>query len=355
MIDLRTGFHVRKLGLLAAVLFVSVSCATSAGGNREQEAASEPATRPAGGDPIAVADAVARVNDELVARGEFDEILDANRLRIELQTGEPLAAEQEASLQRQVLDSLVMLTILRQESEAVGIELDAARLQQQLDGIQAQFPSEQAYLTALEEQGFTPESLEREIARQILVEQLIEQEVYAGIEVGPALVRSFYDENPQFFEQGEQVAARHIIFTTQGIDDEEVIADKRELLEELRADLVAGSIEFEDAARQFSEGPSGPDGGNLGTFGRGQMVPPFEEAAFALEVGEISEIVETDFGFHLIEVTERLPEQTVPFEEVEASIIEYLVQQEREIAAQSYVEGLRSEAEVEELIEIGTP
>jgi peptidyl-prolyl cis-trans isomerase C len=105
-------------------------------------------------------------------------------------------------------------------------------------------------------------------------------------------------------------------------------------------------------ARTHSQGPSGPSGGSLGVFGRGQMVPEFEDQAFSLEVGEVSDVFETQFGYHIVQVTERVPATTLSFEESREQIRQFLTEAERNEGAQQYVEELRAAATVEELISL---
>src|SRR4029450_5651220 len=106
--------------------------------------------------------------------------------------------------------------------------------------------------------------------------------------------------------------------------------------------------DFATLAKESSEDPgSAPKGGDLGTFGRGQMVPAFEQAAFALKPGEVSGIVETPFGFHIIKVTERIPARKLPFAEVKDRLKLEMVQQKRQRAQQSFVNSLRAKAQIE--------
>lgn len=325
---------------VAVLLFVNPLWA---GGNREREA--EPET-----PEVATEDLVALVNNQGVTREEFDEIVESNIVRYEAQSNESFPQEQRSQLERQVLQGLITRTILEQEIESLGITVAEAELQETLSQFKSQFPTEDAYRTALQQQGFTDQSFERELERQMRIERLITTQVMDNLTVDEAELRAFYDDNPQYFEQPEQVSARHIILTTEGVD-EAGRADKRRRLEDIRR-RIAGGADFGEMAREFSEGPSAGDGGRLGTFGRGQMVPEFEEAAFSLGVGEVSGIVETQFGYHILEVTDRIPPQSVPYEDVRPSIEEFLMEDTRNQAAQQYVEGLRDAAEVETLIDL---
>ena len=337
-------------------MFVGLSVAF-AGGNRESgESAPQSETTDQGAvegrEELGQLDgAIARVNGVLIDREEFDAVVESNIYRYEYQSGQTFDEAQRGLLERQVLDGLITRTVLEQEGVELDIVITDERLAETLEQFKSQFPNESAYQIALEEQGFSEADFEVELRRQMMIEELIRVEVYETIEVDEAEVRAFYDGNPQYFERPEQVAARHIIFTTQEDLDEAQRSARRDELASIRQRIVDGA-DFTEMAREHSQGPSAPNGGDLGVFGRGQMVVPFEEAAFALEVGEISEIVETQFGYHIIQVTERIPAQTQGLEDVSAEIEQFLTEEARNRAAQEYVQALREAAEVEEFLEI---
>jgi peptidyl-prolyl cis-trans isomerase C len=337
------------------ILFV-IPAIAFAGGNREEEESAAPTETESSapeqqGDPIAIEDAVARVNGQLVGREEFDEAVDGSISRYEIQSGQQFDQAQRPLLERQVLDGLITRTILEQETERLEIVVEDERFQQTLGQVLSQFPNESAYQMALEQQGFTEEQFEAELRRQMLIEELIRSQVYDQVEVQEEAMRGFYDANPQYFQQPEQVAARHIILTTDDDPSEDERAALQAELAGIREEIVNGA-DFAEMARTHSQGPSGPDGGSLGVFGRGQMVPEFEEQAFSLEVGAISEVFETDFGYHIVQVTERVPATTLSFEESREQIREFLIEAERNESAQEYVEDLRDAATVEELISL---
>ena len=155
------------------------------------------------------------------------------------------------------------------------------------------------------------------------------EKALSAVTVTTQEVREFYDEHKDEFVAPETVTASHIL-----VEDEDKIR-------EIAADIAAGKITFEDAAAQFSTCPSGKQGGSLGEFGRGQMVPEFEEAAFAMSVGEISEPVKTQFGFHLIKLEAKSEAENLTFEQVEAQLRKTVLQTKQQAAYSSKINQLK--------------
>jgi peptidyl-prolyl cis-trans isomerase D len=159
---------------------------------------------------------------------------------------------------------------------------------------------------------------------------LVDKGVLRGrMEVPEAELRAFYDQNPDQFTREEQVQARHILLRT----DKRTAAEARAELEAARA-RIAGGEDFAAVARELSEDPgSAARGGDLGAFGRGRMVPAFEEAAFGAEVGELVGPFDSDFGVHLLEVTQHLPGGSVPFAEAREAVRSRLASERLDAAA----------------------
>ncbi|MEE1086686.1 MAG: peptidylprolyl isomerase [Schaedlerella sp.] len=147
--------------------------------------------------------------------------------------------------------------------------------------------------------------------------QLAVNETIKDITVEADEVKAFYDENPQNFKKEETVSAKHILVK----EEEECV----KVLEEIKN----GEKTFEDAAKECSTCPSGQNGGDLGEFGKGQMVKEFEDAAFAAEIGAVVGPVQTQFGYHLIKVENKSEASVIPFEEVEEKITQTLLQQKQ--------------------------
>jgi len=168
--------------------------------------------------------------------------------------------------------------------------------------------------------------------------------------VKPEAVADFYQKNQDKFQQGPRVRASHILI---GIPQNADAATKQQAkakADALLKDLKSGK-DFAATAKANSQDPgSAPNGGDLGYFEQGQMVPPFEQAAFALKPGEMSEIVESQFGYHIIKVADRQDSRVVPLDEAKGQIEEFLSQQNRHAQTELFVNALRAKAKIEILI-----
>ena len=175
------------------------------------------------------------------------------------------------------------------------------------------------------------EEFERIIAnaRREILAQLAMKKLFAAVEVTEEDCKAFYEQNPQFFQQGETVSAKHIL-----------VKEEAECIEVLES--IKGGEAFEDAAKRVSTCPSKERGGDLGAFSRGQMVPEFENAAFDAEIGALVGPVKTQFGYHLIKVENKQEATVVPFEQVAPQISMSLQQQKQGEAYGAKVEELKA-------------
>jgi peptidyl-prolyl cis-trans isomerase D len=168
----------------------------------------------------------------------------------------------------------------------------------------------------------------------------------AKIVVPEADVKRAYDENIEQYSTPEQIRASHILLKTEGKDDAAVKARIEDILKQAK-----GGADFGELAKKYSEDESNAkNGGDLDYFGHGKMVPEFDAVAFTLQPGQISDVVKTQFGYHIIKLTDRKPGRVVPFEEAAQQIKQFLEGQKKQQHADAFIEGLKKKSKIEVLI-----
>jgi peptidyl-prolyl cis-trans isomerase SurA len=261
------------------------------------------------GDGRQLVDGIAAVvGDQVILESEVDEELYLYQAR----AGGEVTSDEEALAKRdEILREMVdeMLLVAKAKRDTITLdpgELDA-EITRRLADLRARHGSEEAFQAALAKEGFTEADLKKtysdDIERRLLAQKVVDKEVRPRVDVTWAEVTAYYNEHTAevgAVPEGYEVAG--ILITPRVSEDAKKAAYAR--LAEVRARLDRGEA-FEDLAKQYSDDPSGANGGDLGTFGRGAMVPEFEEAAFALNPGETSGVVTTRFGFHLIQVVDK--------------------------------------------------
>ncbi|MBI4831796.1 MAG: peptidylprolyl isomerase [Candidatus Lindowbacteria bacterium] len=294
-------------------------------------------------------DKIASVNGVIIKRSDFDR--EAKRLQRQVSMmGKPLAPSEISDMRKEVLDNLIGAELLYQESQKAGIKVEETAINEKIDALKKRFPAETDYQNWLAKMGATEVELKSQLERRDAVELFVNKEVVEKISVPEEEMKDFYDKNPDFFKQPEQVKASHILIKVDQNADPAQKAEARKKIEEIQQKLKEGA-DFAELGKEHSDCPSKVKGGDLGYFRRGQMVKPFEEAAFALNPGEMSDIVETNFGFHIIKVTDKKSEGTTPYDEVKARLETYLKQQKVQDAVSAYVDKLEENAKIERYLE----
>jgi peptidyl-prolyl cis-trans isomerase C len=288
------------------------------------------------------------VNGKVILRAD----LDREMQRVEQQfasMGKQIKDFQLLQIKMKVLETLIARELLYQESQNKGVQIDDAALKARMKKIKDRFPSEEDFKNALSRANLNEDSLKSQIGRQLAIQSFIDEDLAAETTVSAKETREYYDNNPDRFRQPEKLRASHILIKVESAADETQKAEARKKLEEVQQKLEDGAS-FADLAREYSEGPSNSKGGDLGFFARGQMVPPFEEAAFAMEPGQVSDIVQTRFGYHLIKVVDKRPESKLAYAEVKDKLQNQLRQKKVQEEVTAHVEELKSEAEIERFL-----
>ncbi len=288
-----------------------------------------------------------------VATFEGGEVTEGELQQFAQQSGlgelDPKSPEYETAVQ-QVMPQLVGIEIAKTYAQEQNITVSGEEVDQELETIKQQvgeqarasgqdLENQEAFDQALEQNNISEEELRQDIQENLPVQQ-VQERVAGDAEPSEDEVQNFYDENKAAqFTQPAQRCMRHILFTK----------DQQQKAEEVKTQLQ-GDGDFAALATENSQDPgSAEKGGDLGCLGEGETVPPFEEAAFAAEQGEIVGPVETEFGFHVIEVTEIREEQTQPIEDVEAQITDQLAATQQEEEFTRWIEDQKEQRNVKYL------
>ena len=296
--------------------------------------------------PEKLPEVIARVNGESVTRKDVEGYV----RNLEGRAGGPVPAEQRDRIYRGIIDQLVGYKLLVQEAKARKIAVADAEVNAKIDEVKKQFPSEDLFMQTLIDRKLTIDQMKADAKRDIAIARMIDAEIASRIALKPAQVEDFYKNNQDQFTQPERVRASHILISVPEGGDAAAKAQAKTKAQQIPKDVKAGK-DFAALARQHSQDPgSAPNGGDLGFFQQGQMVGPFNDVAFGLKPGATSDLVETQFGYHIIRVAEKQPGRTVPLEEARPKVEQYLENLNKETETDAFVKSLRAKGKVKILI-----
>jgi len=281
------------------------------------------------------------VNDEAISTWEVGLLVPQIQNEMAALGQDPNSSELIGRSVQRAIDSL----LLAQEARTFGIEPDMARVDEKMDALAEGAGGYAALEAELITSGVTFDQLKATVIQADIVRTLVETRIVPGIEISDEDVQAFYDENPDLFKRVDKIHCRHILFVVDPDADDETreAARKKAVLAHARA--LSGE-NFAALAFELSEGPNAARGGDLGFTARGQMVESFDEVVWGLEPGEISEVVESRLGFHVIKVEEFVPGEVIPLDEARQLIIQMLRQQRTGMALGNHVAELRDAAEI---------
>jgi peptidyl-prolyl cis-trans isomerase C len=288
------------------------------------------------------------VNGKSIAYGDFQREMQLYQRRKQSQgIQEQATAGQDNNA---VINDMINRELMYQESVKKKMKVEPETIQEEFSAIQRQFPDQQQFEGWLASLNLTEKKLKEEISQRQGIRNLIEAEIAPKVKITESEARVFYTSNPNLFQRPEEVHAQHILIKVENEADERKKADARKKIQGLKKRLDSGE-EFSAIAKSQSDCPSAQNNGDLGFFSRGRMVPAFENAAFELKPGQISQVVETQFGFHLIKVLEHRPAVSLKFEEVQDRISDELSNRQIYAEVLKYVEHLRKSAKIETFIQ----
>lgn len=262
-----------------------------------------------------------------------------------LYSGQQISASQMPEFKKAILEKLIDRELLFQASAKEGVKVEDAKVEEQISQIKKQFPDEKTMEKTLADKGITLEEIRGQIKKSMAVEGLIKTKFEAGVTVDDSKADAFYKEHADKFKKPDAVKASHILAKC---DKNDAAGCKKaeDKIKDLRKKISDGG-DFAALAKANSDCPSKEQGGDLGEFGKGQMVKPFEDAAFAMKPGDLSQPVKTDFGWHIIKVTGKTAAGVIPFAEVKDQIKNMLKNKDVSAKIRTYLEEMKKDAKIQ--------
>ena len=292
--------------------------------------------------PLRDNDVVAHVNGAVIYRKSVRDIVQGV---LSVQDTPPDAAT-VTKLADDALTSLISLELLYQESQARGVVVSDAAIDEEISRTRSQFPDQKAFDAALKAKGMSIADLRQDTRKTMAVNRLLESTAWKDIRVPPERLKEFYEQNREEFKHPAQTRASHILVRVpEGASTAQRNA-ARERAQSLLDKLHAGA-DFAQLAQQNSDDPgSAAHGGDLGYFAKGEMVDSFEHQASALAPGQLSGVVSTPYGFDIIKVTDRRGADYETLDEARERITAVLTKTERERRESELVAQLRQKAKI---------
>ena len=349
--------HGAAIGAMALVILAAMASTPSAPGAATTTA---PAPPPAGSTApapkttatapkparAAGTDVIARVNGGPILRRDFDLMVQVQfRQRGPGQRRhEDLQAVREAAL-----DTLIDGELLYQKAAQAKITIGDAEVREAAARLKTQLGTPEEAADFLKESGISDRDLDGQVRRSLMVKRYVDRDVAPEIEVTDAQARAWYDAHPEAMTRPESVRISQIVVHVPPQAAAVPRAAARQKIEEILKELKAGK-EFAEMARLYSDGPEAKRGGDVGwIWAGGGALPPVERAALALQPGQMSDIVESRRGFHLIKATERRPAGPIPFADARDRIVARILDEQRDERVRVFVAELRRGARIEKV------
>jgi peptidyl-prolyl cis-trans isomerase SurA len=295
-----------------------------------------------------VEEIVARVNNQIITLSDYEKA--AQQLTEEVRqdcqncTQDQLQAEMKER-QKNLLRDMIDQQLLIERAKDMGLDVDT-ELVKQLDEVRKQnnLATMDDLEKAVEKQGIVWEDYKQQMKNSLLTQKVIQQEVGGQMDIGPDEIKKYYDAHKQDFVRKEQVDLSEIFLSTEGKTPEEIAAIKTKA-DDLHKRIVNGD-DFAELAKRRSEGSTAQDGGELGSYERGQLAPQLADAVFKLDRNGLTDVIQTKTGFEILKVNEHYQAGLQPLDKVSDQITNILYKQKMPPAMRTYLAGLREESYV---------
>jgi peptidyl-prolyl cis-trans isomerase SurA len=290
---------------------------------------------------------VAVVNQEIITLSEVEKW--TNPLKHEIVAGDRLEKhERMETLWRQVLEKLIEEKLIDQEVKKSGIKISSKEIEAALEEVKRRnaITTQEDLVKALTNEGLTLETYKKQIEKGLQRQKLIRWSVKVEAKPGEEELKDFYKRNIRRYPTNETYRASHILFIIPKEATPEAMGEIRKKAQKV-LERIKGGEDFGEMALIYSEDASSKNRGDLGYFKRGELVPAFERTVLRLKVGEVSEIVRTDYGFHIIKLLDQKGTEPLPFEEVKEKVQADYYENEMEKAIRQYITNLKEKSVIE--------
>ena len=337
------SIHSLATVCLALFLATTLTRAADATKSNTKEKPANPAVTTRPEKPLVVPDPVAVVDGIEIKKSELVDAFNA----VLAQSGkkpDEISNEQALDGYRAILNDLIIDKLLTKLSDKQ--EVSDADVTEAFNKFKAQFQSENQMNEEIKHAGQSLDKINANIRASLKEQKWIDAQIAGKVSVTDADEQEFYDKHPDYFKVPDTVRASHILIAVPENAKPEEVAEKEKKAKEIAAKVKKGD-DFAKLAKENSEDPGSKEsGGDLNFFAKDRMVPEFADAAFKMNKGDISDPVKTQFGFHIIKVTDKKEARTIPFPEVKEKIAAYLKDAKHKTAIEEYITQLRAKADV---------
>jgi len=343
-----TSAYFRNAAILSCLtLLIIFACKKSdipAAENSFSEQVNEKAA-PKKDDASTTQNMVVEVNGIKLTQNEVDAQMNKIMAAVQSQVPPDQIEKVKLDMQKRIIDNFITRTLLSQEADKQNITASDDEIKSAISEIEKKLPQGMTLEAALKQGGMNLEEMRKDVAFSVQINKLMESQTKDDLKPSDEEIKKYYADNKKQFSAPETVHARHILVKVDEKDDEKTKGEKKGKIDGLRKQLLEGS-DFAKLAKENSDCPSKEKGGDLGTFPRGRMAKPFEEAAFSQKVKDIGPIIQTKFGYHIIQVLEHNQPTEKKLDEVKENISEGLVAKKKQEIAVNYIANLKEKAKI---------
>ena len=288
---------------------------------------------------------IVEVNGTKLTQSEVDTMINRSLGSVKDKIPQDQMEKAKENIRKQFVDNFITRTLLTQEADKQNIVVSDDEVKQAMSEVEAKVPQGMTLEAALKQSGMSMEEMRENIVFSLRVNKLFESQIKTDIKPSDEEIKKYYNDNKKKFDTPEKAHARHILIKSDDKDNEKIKGEKKSKIDALRKQLLEGA-DFEKLAKENSDCPSGKKGGDLGEFSRGRMVKPFEDAAFSQKVNEIGQVIQTKFGYHIIQVIEHNEAKQQTLVEVKDTIKQTLENQKKQEITKNYITGIKEKAKI---------